>query len=225
MRILVVEDEVPMAESIKRGLEAEGFAIDLAHDGIDGLHLAREVAYDAIVLDLMLPGMNGFLVCRTLREENIWTPILMLTAKQGDLDEAEGLDTGADDYLTKPFAFPVLIARLRALLRRAQSTEALSFGAGDLKLDSALRRVHRADVEIELTAREFAVLECLMRKVGQVLAKSEIVEKVWDLHFDGDLNIVEVYVRSLRKKIDEPFGRQSIQTVRGAGYRLDESGG
>lgn len=214
-----------MAESLRRGLEAEGFAVDVAHDGIDGLHLAREVAYDAIVLDLMLPGMNGFLVCRTLREEQIWTPILMLTAKQGDLDEAEGLDTGADDYLTKPFSFPVLVARLRALLRRAQSTEALSFQAGDLKLDSAVRRVHRGDVEIELAAREFAVLECLMRSVGQVLSKTEIVEKVWDLHFDGDLNIVEVYVRSLRKKIDEPFGRRSIQTVRGAGYRLDESGG
>ena len=225
MRILVVEDEIPMAESIQRGLESEGFAVDLAHDGVDGLHLAREVSYDAIVLDLMLPSMNGFLVCRTLREEGVWTPILMLTAKQGDLDEAEGLDTGADDYLTKPFAFPVLIARLRALLRRAQSTEPLTFTAGDLVLNSGLRRVHRGEVEIELTAREFAVLECLMRKVGHVLAKSEIVEKVWDLHFDGDLNIVEVYVRSLRKKIDEPFGRSSIQTVRGAGYRLAEDGG
>ena len=225
MRILVVEDELPMADSIRRGLEAEGFAVDVAHDGIDGLHLAREVAYDAIVLDLMLPGMNGFLVCRTLREESIWTPILMLTAKQGDLDEAEGLDTGADDYLTKPFSFPVLVARLRALLRRAQSTEPVSFTAGDLSLNAALRRVHRGDTEIELTAREFAVLECLMRHVGQVLAKREIVEKVWDLHFDGDLNIVEVYVRSLRKKIDEPFDRRSIETIRGAGYRLDENGG
>lgn len=225
MRILVVEDELPMADSIRRGLEAEGFAVDVANDGIDGLHLAREVAYDAIVLDLMLPGMNGFLVCRTLRDESIWTPILMLTAKQGDLDEAEGLDTGADDYLTKPFSFPVLVARLRALLRRAQSTEPVSFTAGDLSLNAALRRVHRGDTEIELTAREFAVLECLMRHVGQVLAKREIVEKVWDLHFDGDLNIVEVYVRSLRKKIDEPFDRRSIETIRGAGYRLDENGG
>jgi len=214
-----------MAESLQRGLEAEGFAVDVAHDGVDGLHLAREVKYDAIVLDLMLPGMNGFLVCRTLRDEQIWTPILMLTAKQGDLDEAEGLDTGADDYLTKPFSFPVLVARLRALLRRAQSTEPLTFRAGDLTLDSAQHRVRRGEVEIDLTAREFAVLECLIRGVGQVHAKSEIVEKVWDLHFDGDLNIVEVYVRSLRKKIDEPFGRQSIQTVRGAGYRLDQAGG
>lgn len=225
MRILIVEDELSMADSLRRGLEAEGFAIDVAHDGIDGLHLAREIAYDAIVLDLMLPGMNGFLVCRTLRDEQIWTPILMLTAKQGDLDEAEGLDTGADDYLTKPFSFPVLIARLRALLRRAQSTEPVTFSAGDLVLHSALRRVHRGNIEVDLTAREFAVLECLMRQVGQVLAKTEIVEKVWDLHFDGDLNIVEVYVRSLRKKIDEPFGRRSIETVRGAGYRLAENGG
>ena len=225
MRILIVEDELSMADSLRRGLEAEGFAIDVAHDGIDGLHLAREIAYDAIVLDLMLPGMNGFLVCRTLRDEQIWTPILMLTAKQGDLDEAEGLDTGADDYLTKPFSFPVLIARLRALLRRAQSTEPVTFTAGDLVLQSALRRVHRGNTEVDLTAREFAVLECLMRQVGQVLAKTEIVEKVWDLHFDGDLNIVEVYVRSLRKKIDEPFGRRSIETVRGAGYRLAENGG
>ena len=225
MRILIVEDELSMADSLRRGLEAEGFAIDVAHDGIDGLHLAREVAYDAIVLDLMLPGMNGFLMCRTLRDEQIWTPILMLTAKQGDLDEAEGLDTGANDYLTKPFSFPVLIARLRALLRRAQSTEPVTFTAGDLVLHSALCRVHRGNTEVDLTAREFAVLECLMRQVGQVLAKTEIVEKVWDLHFDGDLNIVEVYVRSLRKKIDEPFGRRSIETVRGAGYRLAENGG
>ena len=225
MRILVIEDEVPMADSLRRGLEAEGYAVDVAHDGIDGLHLAREIRYDAIVLDLMLPGMNGFLVCRTLRQESIWTPILMLTAKQGDLDEAEGLDTGADDYLTKPFSFPVLIARLRALLRRAESTEPLTLRAGDLTVSPALRRVHRGDTEIDLTAREFAVLECLMRSVGQVLAKSEIVERVWDLHFDGDLNIVEVYVRSLRKKIDVPFGRESIVTIRGAGYRLDENGG
>lgn len=224
VRILVVEDELPMADSLRRGLEAEGFAVDVANDGIDGLHLAREVAYDAIVLELMLPGMNGFLVFRTLREEEIWTPILMLTAKQGDLDEAEGLDTGADDYLTKPFSFPVLVARLRALFRRAQSTEPVTFNAGDLSLNSALRQVHRGETEIDLTAREFAVLECLMRHVGQVLAKSEIIEKVWDLHFDGDLNIVEVYVRSLRRKIDEPFDRRSIETVCGAGYRLEENG-
>lgn len=224
MRILVVEDEVPMAESLQRGLNAEGFAVDVAHDGVDGLHLAREVAYDAIVLDVMLPGMNGFLICRTLRTEEIWTPILMLTAKQGDLDETEGLDTGADDYLTKPFSFPVLVARLRALLRRAQSTEPVQFSAGDLRLDASTRRVMRGDEIVDLTSREFAVLECLIRSVDQVMSKTEIVEKVWDLHFDGDLNIVEVYIRSLRKKIDEPFGRKSIETVRGAGYRLTATG-
>ena len=214
-----------MAESIKRGLSAEGFAVDLADNGIDGLHWAREVDYDAIVLDLMLPGMNGYVLCRTLREEANWTPILMLTAKQGDLDEAEGLDTGADDYLTKPFSFPVLVARLRALLRRAQSTEPATLRAGDLVIDPTTHRAARGDVDLELTAREFAVLEYLMRSAGQVRSKAEIVEKVWDLHFDGELNIVEVYVRSLRKKIDEPFGLASIETVRGAGYRLRADGG
>ena len=221
MRVLVVEDEAPMAQSLQRGLSAEGFAVDIADNGVDGLHLAREVAYDAIVLDLMLPGMNGFQVCATLRAESIWTPILMLTAKQGDLDEAEGLDTGADDYLTKPFSFPVLVARLRALLRRSLSTDPVVFSAGDLSIDAAQRRAWRGEVEVELTAREFAVLECLLRAAPAVLSKTEIVEKVWDLHFDGDLNIVEVYVRSLRKKIDEPFQRKTIETVRGAGYRLD----
>ena len=225
VRVLVVEDEAPMADSIKRGLEAEGFAVDIAANGVDGLHLAREVAYDAIILDLMLPGMNGFLVCRTLREESIWTPILMLTAKQGDLDEAEGLDTGADDYLTKPFSFPVLVARLRALLRRADATEPATFEAGDLSLDAASQRARRGGDDLALTAREFAVLECLIRNSDHVISKREIVEKVWDLHFDGDLNIVEVYVRSLRKKIDEPYGRQAIETVRGAGYRLRSDGG
>jgi DNA-binding response OmpR family regulator len=214
-----------MAESLQRGLEREGFAVDVASTGTDGLHLAREFGYDAIVLDLMLPEMNGFLVCRTLREEQIWTPILMLTAKQGDLDEAEGLDTGADDYLTKPFSFPVLVARLRALLRRAQSTQPVILTAGDLTLDPAARAAARAGTPIDLTAREFAVLEFLFRHVGHVVPKRDIVENVWDLHFDGDLNIVEVYVRSLRKKIDEPFGRRAIETIRGAGYRLNPDGG
>ena len=209
-----------MANSLRRGLEAEGFAVDVAADGVDGLHLAREVAYDAIVLDLMLPGMNGYKVCDTLRQEGNWTPILMLTAKQGDLDEAEGLETGADDYLTKPFSFVVLVARLRALLRRAESSAPVRFSAGDLSIDVGARTASRGEAEIALTAREFGVLEQLMRSAGAVVSKQEIVEKVWDLHFDGDLNIVEVYVRSLRKKIDEPFGRASIETVRGAGYRL-----
>lgn len=225
MRLLVVEDEAPMAESLRRGLEAEGFAVDVANDGVDGLHLAREVDYDAIVLDLMLPGLNGYRICRALREEENWTPILMLTAKDGELDEAEGLETGADDYLTKPFSFVVLVARLRALLRRAEASQPARFRAGDLSIDANARTVNRGDVAIDLTAREFAVLEQLMRSAGEVVSKQDIVEHVWDLHFDGDLNIVEVYVRSLRKKIDEPFDRQSIETVRGAGYRLRADGG
>lgn len=220
MRLLVVEDETTMAESLKRGLQSEGFAVDIADNGVDGLHLAREVAYDAIVLDLMLPKMNGFVVCRTLREDDIWTPILMLTAKDGDLDEAEGLETGADDYLTKPFSFVVLVARLRALLRRAESTAPVSLSANGLTLDPRTRAVHRGATSIDLTSREFAVLEHLMRHKGEVVSKSDIVESVWDLNFDGSLNIVEVYVRALRKKVDEPFDCVSIQTVRGAGYRL-----
>jgi len=213
-----------MADSLRRGLEAEGFAVDVANDGVDGLHLATEFTYDAIVLDLMLPGLNGYTVCARLREAGDWTPIVMLTAKQGDLDEAEGLETGADDYLTKPFSFPVLVARLRALLRRAASTEPVVLSAGDLSIDVSARTARRGEVEVALTAREFAVLEQLMRSAGQVVSKREIVEHVWDLHFDGDLNIVEVYVRSLRKKIDEPFGAASIETVRGAGYRLSDGG-
>ena len=225
MRLLVVEDEDTMADSLKRGLEDEGFAVDVASTGIDGLHLAREFTYDAIVLDLMLPGMNGYRICQTLRDEEDWTPILMLTAKQGDLDEAEGLETGADDYLTKPFSFAVLVARLRALLRRAASTQPANFRAGDLEIDVNARTVARGGEPISLTAREFSVLEQLMRSAGSVISKRAIVEHVWDLHFDGDLNIVEVYVRSLRKKIDEPFGRSSIETVRGAGYRLRSDGG
>ncbi len=215
-----------MAQALERGLEAEGFAVDVASTGTDGLHLAREFDYDAIVLDLMLPGLNGYKVCRELRADDNWTPILMLTAKQGELDEAEGLDTGADDYLTKPFSFEVLLARLRALLRRASSTAPVIMDVGDLRLDPATRAAARNGTDLDLTAREFAVLEQLVRADGAVVSKTEIVEKVWDLHFDGDLNIVEVYVRSLRKKIDEPFGRRSIETVRGAGYRLvDDAAG
>ncbi len=225
MRLLVVEDEPSMAESLQRGLEAEGFAVDVAENGVDGLHLAREVDYDAIVLDLMLPGMNGYQVCQNLRSDENWTPILMLTAKQGDLDEAEGLETGADDYLTKPFSFVVLVARLRALLRRVESSEPVRHRAGDLEIDVNARTVARGGQAIDLTAREFAVLEHLVRSAGEVVSKRDIVEHVWDLHFDGDLNIVEVYVRSLRRKLDEPFDRRSIETVRGAGYRLRSDGG
>jgi len=225
VRLLVVEDEQTMADALRRGLENEGYAVDVADNGVDGLHLAREFSYDAIVLDIMLPGMNGYRVCAELRGDGDWTPILMLTAKHGDLDEAEGLETGADDYLTKPFSFPVLVARLKALLRRASSTQPANFSAGDLEIDVNSRTARRGDTDVQLTAREFAVLEQLMRSAGDVVSKQTIVDHVWDLNFDGDLNIVEVYVRSLRKKLDDPFGRASIETVRGAGYRLRTDGG
>jgi two-component system OmpR family response regulator len=225
MRILVVEDETAMAESLKVGLVDNGFAVDIAGDGEEALWFAQEVNYDAIILDLMLPKLNGFKVCRALREREDWTPILMLTAKDGHLDEAEGLDTGADDYLTKPFSFVVLLARLRALLRRPGAERAPELRAGDLVLDPATHELHRGDQKIDLTSREFAILEVLMTKAGLPVSKQDILQHVWDFDFDGGPNIVEVYVRSLRKKIDEPFSRQSIVTVRGAGYKLDPEGG
>lgn len=225
MRILVVEDETAMAQSLREGLVGEGFAVDVAADGEEGLWFASEVDYDAIILDLMLPKVNGFKVCSALRERGDWTPILMLTAKDGHLDEAEGLDTGADDYLTKPFNFVVLLARLRSLLRRRGSERPATLCAGDLSLDPATHEVRRGDVLVELTPREFAILEYLLVHVDQVVSKQSLLEHVWDFDFDGGPNIVEVYVGSLRKKIDAPFERQSIITVRGAGYRLDPAGG
>lgn len=225
MRVLVVDDERRLARSLKLGLEAEGFAVDVAHDGTDGLWLARENAYDAIVLDLMLPGINGYKVCETLRTEENWTPILMLTAKDGEWDQVEGLDTGADDYLTKPFSFPVLVARLRAVARRGARERPVALEIGDLFLDPAAREVRRGDVGISLTAREFAVLAFLARHKGDVVSKRQILDAVWDGDFDGDPNIVEVYVRHLRNKVDRPFGREAIQTLRGAGYRLASDGG
>ncbi len=225
MRILVVEDEPTMAQSLQAGLVAEGFAVDVAVDGEEGLWLAGEVSYDAIVLDLMLPKVNGFVLCRTLRERDDWTPVLMLTAKDGHLDEAEGLDTGADDYLTKPFSFVVLLARLRALLRRRGSERPTVLSAGDLQLDPATHEVRRGAVAVNLTAREFSILEFLMRESGNVVSKAKIMEHVWDFNFDGDPNIVEVYIRSLRKKVDIPFGRTSIGTIRGAGYKMALDGG
>ena len=225
MRLLVVEDGVRLAEGLKRGLEAEGFAVDVAPNGIDGLWLARENRYAAILLDIMLPGLNGYLVCRSLREAGDWTPVIMLTAKDGEWDQVEGLDTGADDYLTKPFSFAVLVARVRALIRRGATPRPAVLEVGDLRLDPATREVGRADVAIDLTAREFAVLEFLMRRAGEVVPKAEILEGVWDFDFDGDPNIVEVYIRHLRNKVDRPFGRDSIQTLRGAGYRLAAGGG
>jgi len=225
MRVLVVEDEKRLALGLKRGLEAEGFATDLAHDGVDGLWMARENPYDAIVLDIMLPGMNGYKVCATLRAEGRWTPVLMLTAKDGELDEAEALDLGADDFLTKPFSHVVLVARLRALLRRGARERPAVLEAGDLKLDPATRQTFRGETEVELTAREMALLEFLLRRRGEVVSKREILEHVWDYNFMGDPNIVEVYIRHLRNKLDRPFGKEAIRTIRGSGYRLAADGG
>jgi DNA-binding response OmpR family regulator len=216
MRLLVVEDERRLAAGLRKGLEAEGFAVDVAHNGIDGIWMARENPFDAIVLDVMLPGANGYQVCRTLRSDGNWTPILMLTAKDGVAEVVEGLDTGADDYLAKPFAYAVLVARLRALLRRGARPRPTVLEVGELRLDPAARRVWLGDKEIGFTAREFAVLEFLIRHPGEVLSKKDILDHVWDFDFDGDPNIVEVYVRRLRTKLDEP----AIQTIRGAGYRL-----
>jgi two-component system OmpR family response regulator len=225
VRVLVVEDEKRLAAGLKKGLEAEGFATDVALNGTDGLWMAREHPFDAIVLDIMLPGINGYRVCATLREEGIWTPILMLTAKDGEFDQAEALDTGADDYVTKPFSHVVLVARLRALIRRGAGERPAVLEAGDLRFDPGARRTSRGDADVELTAREMALLEFLLRRKGDVVSKTDIVEHVWDYDFEGDLNIVEVYVRHLRNKLDRPFGRTAIETVRGAGYRLDPDGG
>jgi DNA-binding response OmpR family regulator len=186
--------------------------------------MAREHPYDAIVLDIMLPGMNGFEICATLREDDIWTPILMLTAKEGELDQAEALDLGADDYLTKPFSFVVLMAHLRALIRRGAPARPAILETGDLRFDPGSRRAHRGDSEIELTAREASILEFLMRHEGTVMSKTEILSHVWDYDYEGDLNIVEVYIGHLRNKIDRPFGRDTLQTIRGAGYRLADDG-
>jgi DNA-binding response OmpR family regulator len=220
MRILVVEDEKRLASSLRTGLEAEGFAVDTAYDGQEGLWYAREHQYDAILLDIMLPVMNGYKVCETLRAEENWTPILMLTAKAGEWDQIEALDTGADDYVTKPFSFQVLLARLRSLLRRGATERPAKLVVGDLELDPATKVVTRAGEEITLTSRELSLLEYLMRRRGEVVTKSDILGHVWDYAFEGDPNIVEVYVGRLRRKVDRPFGRSDIETLRGSGYRL-----
>jgi len=225
VRVLVVEDEKGLAAGLKRGLEAEGFAVDNAMNGIEGLAVARERPYDAIVLDIMLPGVNGFQICSTLREEGNWTPILMLTARDSEMDETQALDSGADDYLTKPFSYLVLLARLRALLRRGARERPTVLVAGDLRLDPAARRCWRGETEIELTRREFSVLEFLLSRKGDVLSKREVLDHVWDYDFEGDPNIVEVYILHLRDKLDRPFRREALQTVRGSGYRLDACGG
>ena len=225
MRVLVVEDEVRLADGVKRGLEAEGFAVDVAGNGTDGLWLARENTYAVILLDIMLPGLSGYQICRALRDEQNWTPVIMLTAKDGEWDQVEALDTGADDYLTKPFSFAILLARIRALVRRGVAARPTVLEAGDLSLDPASRSVSRGDQPIELTSREYAVLEYLFRRRGEVVSKREVIEAVWDYDFDGDDNIVEVYVRHLRNKVDRPFDREAIETIRGAGYRLAGNGG
>ena len=220
MKLLVVEDDVKVASAVARGLRAEGFTVEVSGDGDDGLWRATEGSYDLILLDIMLPGVNGYRLCAELRRRGDWTPVLMLTAKDGDQDEAEALETGADDYLRKPFSFPVLVARVHALLRRSNGGNVATVDLGDLHVDPAGRRVARGDREIALTSREFDVLEFLVRRAGQVQPKAEILAGVWDFDFDGDPNIVEVYVGRLRRKIDEPFGVCSIETVRGAGYRM-----
>ncbi|WP_144757381.1 response regulator transcription factor [Curtobacterium pusillum] len=225
MRVLVVDDEVRLADGVRRGLEAEGWAVDVAHDGIDGLWHAREFTYDAIVLDLMMPGLSGWAVCAQLRSDGDWTPVLMLTAKDGEWDQVEALDAGADDYVTKPFSHPVLVARLRALVRRGARERPAVLTVGDLVVDPAARTVSRGGVPVDLTSREFAVLEFLARRAGEVCSKRAVIENVWDVDFDGDPNIVEVYVGHLRRKVDRPFGRTSLETVRGAGYRLAADGG
>ena len=218
MRLLIVEDEKRLAMSLAGGLTAEGFAVDVVHDGLEGLHRAAGGAYDLVVLDIMLPGMNGYRVCAALRAAGHEVPILMLTAKDGEYDEAEGLDTGADDYLTKPFSYVVLVARIRALLRRrggGSASPVLTVGA--LRMDTAARRVLLGEDEVTLTAKEFAVLEQLALRAGQVVSKADILEHVWDFAYDGDPNIVEVYVSALRRKLSAA----AIRTVRGAGYRLE----
>lgn len=225
MKLLLVEDDRKIATAVKRGLEVEGFTVEVSFDGSEGLWLATEGSYDLIILDIMLPGRNGYQICADLRKAGDWTPILMLTAKDGDLDEAEALETGADDYLTKPFSFPVLVARIRGLLRRATGRNPIPVTVGDLRLDPGQRRAWRGDTEIKLTSRQFDVLEFLVRRAGQVLSKADILKGVWEYDFEGDPNIVEVYIRRLRRRIDEPFGYRTIETVRGAGYRLSTDSG
>ncbi len=225
MRVLVVEDEESLAEVVRRGLASDGFVVDVMHNGEDGLWAATENAYDVIVLDIMLPKLNGYKVVEQLRQRGVWTPVLMLTAKDGEYDQADAFDLGADDYLTKPFSFVILLARLRALIRRGAPERPVVLTVGDLSLDPARRRVERGPVEIMLTPKEFSLLEFLMHRRGEVVTKTEILDNVWDPAFDGDMNIVEVYVGYLRRKIDVPFDRRSIETVRGVGYRLATSGG
>ena len=225
VRILVVEDDKQLASALRRGLEGEGYAVDVALDGTEGEWLASENDYDALVLDVMLPKLAGDALCARRREAGDWTPILMLTARSGPEQEARALDSGADDFLAKPFSFVVLLARLRALVRRGRHERPAVLVAGDLRLDPATHRAWRGETAVELTPRQFSMLEFLLSRSGEVVSKATILSHVWDFSYDGDPNIVEVYVRHLRNKLDRPFGRRSIETLRGVGYRLAADGG
>jgi two-component system, OmpR family, response regulator len=220
MRVLVVEDERKLGELLRRGLGEEGYATDLADRGEEALWMAQAVAYDAIVLDVMLPGADGFEICRRMRGNGVWSPVLMLTARDAVDDRVSGLDAGADDYLAKPFAFEELLARLRALTRRAQVERPPVLQIGDLRLDPAAHRSWRGDQELDLSAKEFALLELFMRRPGQTLSRSQLLDGAWDMAFESRSNVIDVYVRYLREKIDRPFGRDSIETIRGVGYRF-----
>ena len=224
MRLLVVEDEVKMAGLLVRGLREDGHAVDVARTGDDALWMGQAVEYDAVVLDLMLPGIDGVSVCRAWRENGVWTPVLMLTARDGVEDRVAGLDAGADDYLPKPFSFAELNARLRALARRGVLERPAVVEVGDLRLDPATRQVWRGSVEIRLSTKEFALLDTLMRRAGLVLSRLQLLEHAWDYAYENRSNVVDVYIRYLREKVDRPFGRESIETVRGAGYRLRKDG-
>jgi two-component system OmpR family response regulator len=220
VRVLIVEDEVKLAALLRRGLAEEAHAADIARSGEDALWMAQATEYDAIVLDLMLPGIDGIEVCRRMRAEGVWSPVLMLTARDAVEDRVGGLDAGADDYLTKPFAFAELLARLRAVARRGAAERPVELAVGDLRLDPATRRVWRNDAEIELSPKEFALLETFMRRPGRVLSRFELLEHAWDYEYENRSNVIDVYVRYLREKIDRPFERSSLETVRGVGYRL-----
>jgi two-component system OmpR family response regulator len=221
MRLLIVEDEPKMARVLRRGLEEEGYAIDMSADGVDALHMATENEYDAVILDVMLPELDGVEVCRQMRERGRWAPVLMLTAKDAVTDRVRGLDSGADDYLTKPFSFDELLARLRSLVRRGVRERPVVIRVGPLTMDPARRRVRHSGTDVQLSAKEYALLEYFMRHPGEVLSRTRILEHVWDYNYDGGSNVVDVYVRYLRKKIDEPFGTSLLRTIRGAGYVLD----
>jgi two-component system, OmpR family, response regulator len=220
MRVLLVEDEPRLSTTLSRGLKAEGFVVVAVHTGIEGLHQAIENRFDVVILDIMLPGRSGYEVLRQMREQRVWTPVLMLTAKDGEYDETDAFDLGADDYLTKPFSFRVLVARLRALIRRGAPARPMVLTAGSLSLDPTRHTVQRGSTPIALTPREYGVLEFLMRNKDMVVTKAEILRNVWDAHHDGPDNVVEVYVGYVRRKIDAPFGTNTIETIRGVGYRL-----